>query len=121
MPTDSGHTTAIRASRVIGTQVKDEDGEVIGKIEDVILDKLDNSIMFAVIGFGGMLGVGEKYHPLPWSVLDFDEEEDAYVVPYSKDQLKAAPNDTITELTREDGVYARNRAFDYYQVEPYWS
>jgi sporulation protein YlmC with PRC-barrel domain len=121
MPTDSGHTTAIRASRVIGTQVKDEDGEVIGKIEDVILDKLDNSIMFAVIGFGGMLGMGEKYHPLPWSVLDFVEEEDAYVVPYSKDQLKAAPNDTITELTREDGVYARNRAFDYYQVEPYWS
>jgi hypothetical protein len=54
-------------------------------------------------------------------VLDYVEEENAYVVPYSKDQLKAAPNDTINELTREDGIFARDRAFDYYKVEPYWN
>ena len=53
MPTASGHTTAIRASRVIGTAVKDNGGNVIGKIEDLILDKMDNAIMFAVVGFGG--------------------------------------------------------------------
>lgn len=121
MTTLSGHTKAIRASRVIGTDVKDTSGATIGKIEDVILEKTDNNIMFAVIGFGGILGVGEKYHPLPWSVLDYDESANAYVVPYSKDQLKEAPADTIQELTRDDGQALRQRTYDYYGVQPYWN
>jgi sporulation protein YlmC with PRC-barrel domain len=120
MPTASGHTTAIRASRVIGTDIKDSKGEVIGKVEDLILDKTENAIMFAVVGFGGFLGMGEKFHPLPWSSLDFDEELDAYVVPFSKDQLKAAPADTIKELTKDDGTFMRDRSYDYYKAEPYW-
>jgi sporulation protein YlmC with PRC-barrel domain len=121
MPTVSGHTTAIRASRVIGSEVKDADGNSLGKIEDVMLDKLDNSIMFAVVGFGGVLGIGEKFHPLPWSVLDFDPDQSAYVVPFTKEQLKAAPADTIQELSRDDGYAARNMAYDYYNVPPYWN
>jgi sporulation protein YlmC with PRC-barrel domain len=121
MPTTTGHTTAIRASRVIGTEVKDSQGNVLGKIEDVVLDKTDNAVMFAVVGFGGVLGIGEKYHPLPWSVLDYDETQDAYVVPYTKEQLKAAPNESINELTRDDGAYHRDRAYDYYQVPKYWN
>lgn len=120
MPTPTGHTLAVRAARVIGTEVKDSEGNVIGKIEDIILDKMDNSIMFAVIGFGGVLGLGEKFHPLPWSVLDFDPAQDAFVVPYTKDQLRAAPADTIKELTKGDGQWARDKAFDFYKVPPYW-
>ena len=72
MPTASGHTDAIRASRVIGTTVYNTAGDSIGEIEDVILEKTANDIMFAVVGFGGFLGIGEKYHALPWSVLDYD-------------------------------------------------
>ena len=121
MTTVSGHTTAIRASRVIGTDVKSTNGDTLGKIEDVVLDKTDNSIMFAVVGFGGILGIGEKYHPLPWSVLDYDEAHNAYVVPYTEEQLKAAPADSISELTRDDGIYHRDRAYDYYQVPKYWN
>ena len=121
MPTASGHTTAIRASRVIGTHVKDRTGNDIGKVEDVVLDKTDNAIMFAVVGFGGVLGMGEKFHPIPWSSLDFDPELGAFVVPFTKAQLEAAPADTIKELTREDGTYMRERAFDYYDVKRYWN
>ncbi len=120
MPTASGHTTAIRASRVIGTDVKDVNGETIGKVEDLILDKTENAIMFAVVGFGGVLGIGEKFHPIPWSALDYEEEDAAYVVPFTKEQLKAAPADTIGELTRNDGMQMRDRAYDYYKVEHYW-
>ena len=121
MATATGHTTAIRASRVIGTTVKNNVGDTLGKIEDVVLDKTDNSIMFAVVGFGGVLGIGEKFHPLPWSVLDYDENSNAYVVPYTEEQLKAAPADSISELTRDDGTYHRERAYDYYQVPKYWN
>ena len=120
MATASGHTTAIRASRVIGTDVRDTQGKLLGKIEDVVLDKLDNAVMFAVVGFGGVLGIGEKYHPLPWSVLDYDEQQNAYVVPYTEEQLKAAPHDSISELTRDDGAAVRDSAYDYYQVPKYW-
>ena len=121
MPTATGHTTAIRAERVIGTDVKDGAGKTIGKIEDIVLEKTDARIMFAVVGFGGVLGVGEKFHPIPWSVLDFDPKQNAFVVPFTKEQLEAAPADTINELTRDDGQWARNSAYDYYKVEPYWN
>jgi len=121
MPTATGHTTAIRASRVIGTEVKDRDGNVIGKIEDLILDKTDNAIMFAVVGFGGVVGIGEKFHPVPWSTLDFDPEFNAYVVPFSSDQLKQAPAESIKELTQNDGAGIRQKAYDYYKAEPYWN
>lgn len=121
MPTASGHTTAIRATRALGTDVYNLDGQKIGKVEDIILDKTDNSIMFAVVGFGGFLGIGEKFHPLPWATLDFDKEQDGYVVPFTRDELEAAPADTITELTKDDGRFARQEAYRYYQIDPYWN
>ncbi len=121
MPTPTGHTTAIRAKKVIGTTVKDTSGEKIGSVEDLVLDKQSNSILFAVVGFGGVLGMGEKFHPLPWAVLNYDEDEDAYVVPYSKDELKAAPADTIDELTKNDGLAYRDQSFSYYKVDQYWT
>jgi sporulation protein YlmC with PRC-barrel domain len=120
MPTPSGHTTAIRASRTIGTSVYNTEGDKIGKVEDVVLDKIDNTVLFAVVGFGGFLGMGEKFHPVPWSALDYSQERDGYVVPFTKDQLQAAPAHDIDELTRNDGHATRDSAYSYYKVQPYW-
>ena len=120
MTTASGHTSAIRAKKVIGTNVKDAAGRKIGEIEDVVLDKKSNSILFAVIGFGGFLGMAEKYHPVPWSALDYDEDQGSYVVNYTKDQLQAAPAGSIDELTRDDGMQFRDRVYDYYKAPRYW-
>ena len=120
MTTASGHTSAIRAKRVIGTNVKDTSGKKIGEIEDVVLDKQSNSILFAVVGFGGFLGVAEKFHPIPWSSLDYNESESSYVVSYTKEQLTAAPAGSIDELTRDNGVQFRDRAYDYYKAPRYW-
>jgi sporulation protein YlmC with PRC-barrel domain len=120
MTTPSGHTSAIRGKKVIGTTVKDMNGQVIGEVEDVVLDKMSNNVMFAVISFGGFLGIGEKYHPIPWAALDYVPNEDAYVVKYTEDQLRAAPCDTIDELTRNDGVAYRDRSYDYYGVARDW-
>ena len=120
MATTSGHTQAIQASRVIGTDVYNTAGSHIGTIEDVMLDKTSNSIMFAVIGFGGFLGIGEKYHAIPWSTLDYEPSRGGYVVPFSKDQLLAAPVHEIAELTGSDGYKVRDATYDYYKVPPYW-
>jgi sporulation protein YlmC with PRC-barrel domain len=116
MTTSSGHTSAIRASKVIGTTVKDSAGERLGEVKDVVLDKQSNSVLFGVMSFGGVLGIGEKYHPVPWAALDYDETEGAYVINLTKEQLKAAPADSLEELTRGDGRAYRDRVFDYYKV-----
>ncbi len=120
MTTHTGHTQAIPASRVIGTAVYNKAGQNIGTIEDVMLDKTSNGIMFAVIGFGGFLGIGEKYHALPWSVLDYEKTQGGYVVPYTVEQLEAAPSYSIDELTSGDGQRARDASYEYYKVKPYW-
>ena len=119
MTTASGHTSAIRAKKVIGTAVKNPSGKKIGVIEDVVLDKQSNNIMFAVVGFGGFLGVKEKFHPIPWESLDYDETQDGYLVNYSKEQLAAAPAGSIEELTRDDGEF-RERTYEYYKAPRTW-
>jgi sporulation protein YlmC with PRC-barrel domain len=121
MPTISGHTSAILASRVQGTPVFNVDGDKIGTIEDIVLDKMSNNIMFAVIGSGGVLGMGEKFRPIPWSILDFDPDKGGYLVPVSKDLLEKAPAYELEELTKGDGDSAiRSETFSYYQAPTYW-
>ena len=121
MPTPSGHTTAIRAKTVIGTGVKVSDGEKIGKIEDIVLDKMSNNVMFAVIGFGGVLGMGEKFHPVPWSSLDYDESDNCYRLDVTKEKIKQAPAESIDTLTRGDGQALRDSTYEYYGAKRYWS
>jgi uncharacterized protein YrrD len=120
MTTSAGDTSPIRGTKVIGTTVKDPAGQTIGTVTDVILDKTSNSIMFAVISFGGFLGIGEKYHPIPWGELDYVPQNEAYIVNYTRQQLEAAPHDTIEELTRDNGILTRERTYDYYGVARYW-
>ncbi|HEY1890517.1 MAG TPA: PRC-barrel domain-containing protein [Steroidobacteraceae bacterium] len=120
MSTASGPSSAICALKVIGTNVQDPTGKKIGEVEDVVLDKRSNSILFAVVGFGGLLGVAEKYHPIPWASLTFDQDENAYVVGYTKEQLQAAPAGSIDELTQDGGLSVRERTYTYYKADPDW-
>lgn len=118
MPTTSGHTTAILASKVKGTAVFDTTGDKVGHVEDVVLDKLSNGIMFAAVGFGGIMGMGEKYAPVPWSVLDYSEDKNGYVVPMTKEELKKAPAYDLKDLVQGDGQAGkvRDMSFDYFKV-----
>src|SRR5262252_2766403 len=109
MTTATGHTSAIRAGKAIGTNVYDRSGKSIGEVKDIILDKTSNNILFAVVSFGGFLGMGEKYHPIPWAALDYEPAEASYVVNYTKEQLEAAPTGSIEDLTRDDGLAFRDR------------
>jgi sporulation protein YlmC with PRC-barrel domain len=122
MTTSSGHTSAILASRVKGTAVYDDAGDKIGTVEDVVLDKQSNRIMFAALGFGGVLGMGEKYYPVPWSLLDYDKEKGGYVVPLSKDRLESAPAYDLKDLTKHDGSLGdiREESYSYYNVSQDW-
>ena len=97
-------------------------GENIGQIEDLILDKTSNNIMFAVLGFGGFLGMGEKFHPIPWSMLSYSKDTGGYVIPMTADVLKAAPTSDLSDLTKNDGTYGdiREKSYAYYAVDRDW-
>jgi len=118
MTTASGHTSAILASKVQGTSVYNTAGEKIGHVEDVVLDKQSDQIMFAALGFGGVLGVGEKYYPVPWSMLDYDDDKGGYIVPINSDTLKKAPAYRLEDLTRSDGSVGdiQKASYSYYNV-----
>ncbi len=123
MTTSSGHTSAILASKVKGTPVYNDSGDKIGAVEDIVLDKQSNQIMFAALGFGGVLGMGEKYYPVPWALLDYDEEKGGYVVPIDKDSLKDAPSYDLKDLTRHEGGLGaiRERTYSHYKVSRDWN
>jgi sporulation protein YlmC with PRC-barrel domain len=122
MTTNTGHTSAILASKVKGTAVYNPGGDRIGTVEDIVLDKTSNQIMFAALGFGGVLGLGEKYYPVPWSMLDYDEDKGGYVVPLDKDNLKNAPAYDLKDLTKHDGSIGgiRQTSYDYYKIDRDW-
>jgi sporulation protein YlmC with PRC-barrel domain len=120
MPTATGHTTAICASSVIGTNVYQTSGDKIGHVEDIVLDKISNRIMFAIIGFGGALTTSANYYPLPWAVLDYVEEKGGFVVPYTKDQISEGPVNLISELIQNDGAGPRQAAYRHYKIVDDW-
>jgi hypothetical protein len=113
MRTADRPANAIPATRVIGASVFDSDGERLGVVEDIMLDKTSNGILYAVISFGGFLGLGERYRALAWSLLEYDPALGGYVVPRTRRQLEAAPARSIEELSQAlaDGPAppARNR------------
>jgi hypothetical protein len=114
MPTPTGHTRAILASRVKGTDIYSPNGEIIGHVGDIVLDKMSNEILFAAIGFGGFAGVGERYRPVHWSRLDDSKENGSYVLGFSKDFLENASTYDLGELTTEDGQCIRKATDDYH-------
>ncbi len=90
---DIDHPTAnIRASKVQGTEVFNEAGERLGHIHDLVLSRHDGRAVFAIMSFGGFLGIGERFHALPWESLKFDELIGGYVVPLTREQMEKAPS-----------------------------
>lgn len=87
LSTSHGH---IRASQVSGTNVYNAEGEHLGHIEDIVMSKVEGKAAYAIMSFGGFLGVGERYHPLPWQSLSYDTAKDGYVVNVSREQLESA-------------------------------
>ncbi len=120
MPTASGHTTAIRASKVIGSEVCDAAGKKIGKIEDVVLDKTSSRIMFAVVSAGGAVTTSDDVFPLPWAKLDYDEKKDGYVVSFNQEQLASGPSVPLSKLTEKDAAAARDATYGHHRVPKDW-
>jgi hypothetical protein len=81
----------IGSDKVEGTAVYGADDNKIGSIERVMIDKVSGRVSYAVLGFGGFLGLGNDHYPLPWQSLKYDTRLGGYVAGITENQLRGAP------------------------------
>lgn len=126
MTTAEPQSKLILASRVINTPVYSKDGDAIGHVDDISIERVSGRSIYGIMSFGGFLGIGEKFHPLPWHLLDYDPARGGFVVPMNKDELKTAPNYTRNELEALGGAShhesdaALLEYYGKYGAFPYW-
>jgi sporulation protein YlmC with PRC-barrel domain len=82
----------IASNKVEGTEVYSRAGEHLGEVHNFMVDKFTGQVSYAVMSFGGFLGIGQRYHALPWEALDYDVEQGGYIVDVDKEKLKSAPS-----------------------------
>jgi hypothetical protein len=112
--------TLIAAEKVKGTNVYNHAGEELGTVDDIMIDKVSGRAIYAVMSFGGFLGMGEKYHPLPWATLKYDARKGGYVVNLDKRFLEGAPNYDRGSAFEWTPDYGR-KVDSYYKTPSYWA
>ena len=109
----------ISSRRVEGTPVYNQAGEKLGTIHSVMIEKVSGRVAYAVMAFGGFLGLGSHVHPVPWELLTYDVDRDGYVVDLTREQLEKAPAMRLDDDDRPvDDTYAE--ATDYYGTMRWW-
>ena len=112
--------TLVASDRVEGTEVRRANGDKIGNIERLMIDKVSGKVAYAVMSFGGFLGIGHKHLPVPWEKLAYSTKQDAYELDVPDEMLKNAP---AYENSRDFDWGDRSQEIDiynYYKVPPYW-
>ena len=107
----------IESDRVEGSAVYRSNGDQIGTIERLIIEKVSGKVAYAIMGFGGFLGIGEDHYPVPWSLLQYNTNLGGYEVNLSDAQLKAAPK--FAHHANWEHV-DHKRVHDYYDIRPPW-
>jgi sporulation protein YlmC with PRC-barrel domain len=110
----------ISSSKVEGTAVYDRQGERLGSVYNFMVDKVSGQVAYAVMSFGGFLGIGENYHPLPWKSLTYDTRQGGYVVDLDRSRLESAPSYSANENPWSDREYGRRVHEHYGETYPYW-
>jgi|SRR5579883_2180642 len=114
----TGGSPLISSDRVEGTKVFDQSGNGIGSVKRLMIEKVSGRVAYAVLSFGGFMGLGDQEYPIPWGKLTYDTKLGGYRTDLTESQLKGAPtsnrNDEWTDRDREIALH------DYYQTTYYW-
>ena len=110
----------IGSDKVEGTPVYRSNGERVGKIERIMIDKLTGKVAYAVMSFGGFMGIGEDYYPLPWPLLTYNPRLDGYEVNIGEQQLKGAPKYSKHESWDWSDAARGRKLYAYYDITPLW-
>ncbi len=110
------------AGSLIGDKVVNMDGEDLGKVEEIMLDVNTGHVAYAVLSFGGVLGVGNKLFAIPWQALALSEKDKQFYLNVSREHLENAPgfdkDDWPDYASNPQGL---NDVYAYYGYSPYWN
>jgi sporulation protein YlmC with PRC-barrel domain len=113
-------TRVCPASDIIGETVYNRQGENLGKIEDLAIDDDSGRVAYAVLSFGGFLGMGDKHFAIPWSSLEKNRSDDTLILDANKELLKNAPGfDKDNWPDFSDRTWG-TRIHQYYGRRAYW-
>jgi len=112
-PSSAHRGDCISSDRVEGTSVYNAAGDKLGSIDDLMIDKVSGQVRYAVMEFGGFLGMGTDRYPIPWDMLKYDTRQEGYVVPLDESRLEGAPKYADNDRPVYDDVYSR-RINSYY-------
>jgi sporulation protein YlmC with PRC-barrel domain len=126
-PIDEGDSVneypqVLSASTIIGDKVLNTAGEQLGNIKELMIDPDDGFIIYAVLSFGGFLGMGDKLFAIPWEALTLDTENHAFILEVDKEVLKNAPGfdkDHWPDNAQYEAGWLLN-IYEYYGYPPYW-
>lgn len=102
---------------VKGTKVYNPAGDDLGHIDDILLDPGSGKVVYGLLQFGGFLGIGSDYYPVPFAKLRYDSTLGGYVTDLTKEQLEGAP--AYEDNWRSDRAW-QQRSYEHYGVRPYW-
>jgi len=120
--TESGkaYRRVMSASSLSGDRVVNSKGEDIGKIDEIMIDTPTGRVAYAVLSFGGFLGMGDKLFAIPWSMLSLDEDNKVFRLDIDKERLKRAPGfDKDHWPDMADRTWGTS-VYQYYGASPYW-
>jgi sporulation protein YlmC with PRC-barrel domain len=106
----------IASNKVEGTAVYNPQGEKLGSIYNFMVDKRSGQVEYAVLQFGGFLSIGSDYYPLPWELLEYDEEQGGYVIELDKDALENAPHYDASDMPLYDQAYG-SEVYGHYGLQ----
>lgn len=110
----------ISSRRVEGTPVYNRNAEKLGTVHSVMIEKRTGKVAYAVLYFGGFLGLGGHVHPVPWEILTYDVDLDGYVTGLTREELQKAPTLRLDEADRPRGRDYDEEVSGYYGKLPWW-
>ena len=116
------YTHLLPATTVIGKKVVNPAGEQLGTLKELVFDLEDGQIAYAVLSFGGFMGMGDKFFAIPWEALVLSARDNAFILDVEKERLKEAPGfdkDRWPDAAQYEAGWLTD-IYEYYGYSPYW-
>ena len=117
---DSAHIL-VSSRRVEGTPVFGGDGKRVGSIHSVMINKATGQVAYAVLSFGGLLGIGSHVYPVPWEMLTYSSQRRGYQIDLTREAIEAAPALRLDDGDRPTSRPYEEPLFEYYGAPHYWT
>jgi sporulation protein YlmC with PRC-barrel domain len=111
----------VSASTLTGDKVRNSANEDLGKVHDLMIDVENGRIAYAVLSFGGLLGIGDKLFAIPWSALRVDRVNECLVLDVPRERLENAPGFSKDEWPDMADQRWGGSIYEYYEQQPYWT